>query len=257
MVPRLASRRRVLLGTACLSLAVVSGAVFGRDLLLRRSGVRVLAELGLAGRPEVVESLALCEAGDLAAAFSAETALAELAFGSASRGAAERYEARGKSGLASARDLAVRAVEERPGSASHRLLLARAGFAVWDLEARPEPGSAGRWIEAFRAAGMSAPGLDMTWALAADACVAAWPRLSPREREDAAPILRGAFRSGAYVRRAFPGAWRAIGARAAEFLPDSGASLKEGATALRAMGEPGAADALERRNGKVRSGAGD
>lgn len=257
MVPRVSARRRPLVAAALLGLAVLAAASFGRDVVLRRRAASLLSNLGLGARPEVVGSLAACDMGDFAAAFAADAALAELAPGATPSGASGRYEARGKSGLASARDLAMVAAGERPGWSPHRLLLARAGYAVWDLEPRPDAGATGGWMAAFQAAGLGAPGLDLVWASAADACIAAWPRLSPREREDAIPMLRSAFLSAGYVRQAFPGAWRALGPRAAELLPDSAGSLKAGAAALRAMGEAGVAGALEQRGAKLQAGAGD
>ncbi len=141
LTPRVSARRHPLLGAGFLVLAVIAGAVFGRGLVVRRGAGRLLSELGLASRPEVGESLSLCDGADEAAAFASETALAELGPDAVSSGASERYEARGKRGLDSARDLAMIAAGERPGWAPYRLLLARAGYAVWDLQARPDAAS--------------------------------------------------------------------------------------------------------------------
>lgn len=257
MVSRVSAGRRPILGSALLLLALITGAVFGRDLVVRRRAAGALSELGLGSRPEVLESVALCEQGDLAAAFAAEAVLAELSAGTPSSGAPGRYEARGKRALASARDLAADAAGERPGSALHRLLLARAGYAIWDLEARPAAASTRRWMETFRLAGNAAPGLDLIWASAADTCLAAWPRLSAAEREEALFLLRRAFLSSDSVRRSFHGAWRVLGTRAIELLPDSPGPVREGAAALRSMGETGAALALEQRGGGRLKGAGN
>ncbi len=259
MVPRVNAnaRRQTLLATACLGLAVLAGASFGRDLVLRRRAASLLSEVGLATRPAIVESLALCERGDLAAAFATEAALAELAPGGNSSGASARYETRGRATLTAARDLAEIAVAERPGWAPHRLLLGRAGYALWDLEARPEAAAAQAWLEAFRTAGQGAPGLDLIWATAADASIAGWPRLSPGEREKAIPVFRRAFLSAGYVRQAFPGAWRVLGERAVELLPDSVDPLREGAAALRAMEQAHAAQGLEQRRGRLEASGGE
>ena len=259
MVPRVSvrARRRTLLGSACLGLAVMAGVSFGRDLVLRRRAAGLLSEAGLATRAAIVESLALCERGDLAAAFATESALAELVPGGISSGGSARYEARGRAALSAARDLAEIAVAERPGWAPHRLLLGRAGYALWDLEARPEAPAAKPWLEAFRTAGQGAPGLDLIWATAADASIAGWPRLSPREREEAIPVFRRAFLSAGYVRQAFPGAWRVLGARASELLPDSVDPLKEAAAALRAMEQANAAQGLEQRRGRLEVSGGE
>ena len=256
-VPRVSARRRPLVGAVLLALSAAAGALFGRDLLLRRRAGVLLSNLGLATRPEIVDSLAACETGDLAAAFAADATLAELAPGEASNAAGLRYEARGKTSLASARDLAMMAVEDRPGSAPDRLLLARAGYAAWDLEARPNVEAARSWIGGFQLAGLGAPGLDLAWASAADACLAAWPRLSAGEREDALPILRAAFVSPGYVRQAFPEAWRVMGPRSAELLPESAGPLMAGAAALRAIGEAGVAGSLEQRGARQKPNGGD
>jgi hypothetical protein len=251
MAPRVSTRRPILLGTVCVVLAVVAGFSFGSDLVLRRRAASLLFDLGLGAQPAIVESFALCERGDLAAAFATESALVELAPGATSGGVSARYETRGRAALTAARDLAAAAVAERPGSALHRFALGRAGYALWDLEARPQPAETRAWLEAFRMAGTGAPGLDLIWATASDACIAAWPRLSEADREEAVPTVQRAFLSAGYVRQAFPGAWRVLGARAAELLPDSADCLKEGAAALRAMGQPDAAERLEARRTRI------
>ena len=160
MSPRVSARRQTVLGIACLGLAVIAGSSFGRDLVLRRRAASLLVELGAATRPAIVESLVSCERGDLAAAFAAEAVLAELASGGTSSAASNRYESRGRAELTSARDLAEIAVAQRPGWAPHRLLLGRAGYALWDLDARPDAAATRAWLEGFRSAGAGAPGLD-------------------------------------------------------------------------------------------------
>jgi len=253
MAPLVGPRRHTVLGTACFGLAVLAGVSFGRDLVLRRTAADLLSASGLAAVPANVESLALCERADLAAAFVAESVLAERAPAGGSSDASARFGARAGKLLGSARDLAAAAVSERPGWAPHQLLLGRAGYAVWDLSARPEAAATRAWFQAFQTAGSQAPGLDLTWVTAADAVVAGWPRLSANEREEAIPVLRRALLSAGYVRQAFPGVWRVLGPRAVELLPEAADNLREGIAAFRAMGQPVAAQALEARLQKVAS----
>ena len=120
---RTTARRQRFLAFGCLCLAVIASATFGRDLVLRRGAAALLAKAGIAARPGVQDSFAVCERGDLAAAFATEAVLEELAPGAPAADASARYEARGRASLAAARELAALAVAERPGSALHRLAL--------------------------------------------------------------------------------------------------------------------------------------
>ncbi|HEY1435063.1 MAG TPA: hypothetical protein VGG65_06785, partial [Thermoanaerobaculia bacterium] len=199
MKPLAGARRHGWLALTCFGLAAAAGVCFGRDLALRRRASALLEQAGLAAEPANLESLALSERGDAAAAFAAEAVLAELAPAGGSSGAVARYGPSAGKLLAATRDMALVAVDERPGWAPNQLLLARAEYAVWDLTSKPEPNAVRAWMGAFRGAGVLAPGLDLASFEAADAALAGWTRLSAPDREDCKPILRRAFLSAEYV----------------------------------------------------------
>lgn len=251
ILPRPAARRRIIPGTLALGLAALSVAWFWQDLVLRREAVALLSACGLTSRSATVETVRLLEAGDLAAAFAVEAALAEVAPGGNAAAASARYGPRTRQMLTSAAKLSACAVAARPASAHHRVLLGQAGYAAWDLDPRPTAAATGAWQQAFRVAMEGAPGFDLVAVCSADAALAAWPRLSAAGHEEAIPAIRRAFLSPRYVRRVFPDAWRLMGASAGALLPEQPEQVGEAAAALRAVGETTAATDLEQRRERL------
>lgn len=244
-------RDQAALGVLSLMLAAASVAAFWLDLAPRREAAALLTSCGLNGRPAITDTIRLIESGDLVSAFAVEAALAELAPGGQAS-ASTRFGSGSLAALTAARDLAASAAAARPGWAYHRLLLARAGYALWDVGAGPRAQSTPAWRQAFGLAGQAGPGLDVIWTSSAASLLEAWPRLSPREREQVPEVLRRAFLSADFVRWALPDAVMKMGPAALGLLPDTADSLGEAAAVLRATGQPEAAEAVAQRLRRIR-----
>ena len=243
----------IVLGVAFILLAAGRGLLLQRELAARGTTADLLDRCGLGGKTEIVGTLALLETADLAGAFAAQACLGRLAPSGA--GAAAQFGPEARRALDSVQATAAEGVEARPGSAWARLLLGQAGYALWDLESRPAPDAARRWLRTLTLAESAAPGFDLVSASAADAVLGAWPRLSEGDRAAARELLRRAWQSPAYVRSTFAGAWTTLGPDAAGWLPDSPSSLAEAAAALRSIGQPEAAEALDARRRGLASGS--
>lgn len=236
---------RVVSGILFFLLAVGRGIFLERELLGRRAAADLLGRCGLEERAEIVGTLPILETADLASAFAAQACLARLA--PLGAGAAAQFGPEAVSALGSVQARAAAGVQARPGSSLTRLLLGEAGHALWDLESRPAPDAARKWLRTFALAQAAAPGFDLVSTGAADAVLGAWPRLSEGDRVAARELLRRAWLSPAYVRNSLGAAWTVVGPDAAAWLPDAPGSLAEAAGALRSIGQSAAADALDRR----------
>ena len=246
VLTRPGARRHPVPAILAVLLAGASALLCGLDQSGRAEAERLLASLGLAN-PAAVETVAVLDAADLAQAFAVETVLADLAPGGDATGVSVRRGKDTRGALKAAEALAAAAVRERPGSAHHRMLLAESAYALWDLDPRPGTEATNAWRSAFRASGEGAPGFELVATSGADSILAAWPRLSPADREQSLSDLRRALESPEGVRRVLPEAWRRLGSQSLELLPDDPEALAQGATWLRTIGQPAAAAALDRR----------
>jgi hypothetical protein len=246
VLARPAARRHPIPAILALLLAGAAAFLFWRDQTGREEARTLLVAAGLAV-PTAVETVALLDAADLAQAFAVETALADLAPGGDATGASVRLGRDTRGLLRTVEAVAAGAARERPGSAHHRMLLAEAAYAVWDLDPKPEAAATTAWGSAFQAAEQGAPGFELVAAASVNATLAAWPRLTPAERDEAVTAMRRAFGSREFARRAFPDAWRVLGARSLEVLPDEPEMLAQASAWLRAMGESKPADQIDRR----------
>jgi hypothetical protein len=246
VLTRPGAHRHPALAILALVLAGASGIVYWLDQSGRAEAERLLASAGLANAASV-ETIAVLEAADVARAFAVEVVLADLAPGGDATGAAVRRGVDSRGTLRAAEKMAAAAVGERPGSSHHRMLLAESAYALWDLDPKPGSASTNAWRSAFRAAREGAPGFELVSTSAASAILAAWPRLSPSDREESLVELRHAFECSECARRVLPAAWQRLGAQTLTLLPDDPETLAQAATWLRAVGESGAAGALDRR----------
>jgi hypothetical protein len=246
-----AAHRRVLLASAALVLAVLNVGLFWSDLEVRRQAASLLSASGMASRESVRATLMVLESGDLAAAFAVETALSEMPPEDGGASAATRYGDVARPLLMKAIAVSAASLAARPGSPVDRMLLARAAYEAWELEASPSPARADAWQAAFQEAAAAAPGFDLVVVSAATANLAAWPRLSEKQRAGAVVVIRRALDSRDFVHRAFPRVWRLLGPSAAEMLPDRSEELADAAGGLRAMGELEAAQRLEDRRSRL------
>jgi hypothetical protein len=240
------AHRRPVPAVLALLLAGAASFLYWRDQTGRAEAQNLLVAASLAA-PSAVETVAVLDAADLAQAFAVETALANLAPGGDATGASVRLGRDTRGLLKAVESLAAGAVGERPGSAYHRMLLAEGAYAVWDLNPKPEAAVTSAWGSAFQSAEQAAPGFELVAAASVNATLAAWPRLSPAEKDEAVAALRRSFASPEYARRAFPDAWRVLGARSLEVLPDEPETLAAASAWLRAMGESLPADRIDRR----------
>jgi hypothetical protein len=246
VLTRPAGHRHPVLSILAFLLAGASALVYWVDQSGRAEAEGLLASAGLANATSV-ETIAVLEAADVARAFAVEAVLADLAPGGDATGVSVRRGVDTRGTLKAAEKLAAAAVGERPGSAHHRMLLAESAYALWDLDPKPGADSTNAWRGAFRAAGEGAPGFELIATSCANAILAGWPRLSPTDREASLPGLRHCFESRECARRVLPAAWQRLGAQSLDLLPDDPETLAQAATWLRAMGQQGAAGAIDRR----------
>ncbi len=185
--------------------------------------------------------------GDLALSFAVSTALSELAPEGDAAGAAAQLGRDTRPMLGETVRLAASYVSIRPASAYGRLLLGQAGQALWDLAGGQSTQSAEAWRRAFEGARSAAPGFDMVATTEAATYLAAWPRLTAADREQAMNVIAEGLRTREGARRLFPDAWRKLGTASLRLLPNAPDVLAESAEWLRAVGQTGAASALESR----------
>jgi hypothetical protein len=246
VLTRSGAHRHPVLAVLAFLFAGASGLVYRLDQSGRTEAERLLASAGLTNAASV-ETIAVLEAADVARAFAVEVTLAELAPGGDATAVSVRRGVDTRGTLKAAEKLAVAAVGGRPGSAHHRMLLAESAYALWDLDPKPGADSTKAWRGAFQAAGEGAPGFELIATAGANTILAAWPRLSPTDREASLPELRHCFESRGCARRVLPAAWQRLGAQSLDLLPDDPETLAQAATWLRAMGQQGAAGAIDRR----------
>src|SRR5262245_27477382 len=233
-LPRFVSLRagpRRGLAFLCVLLLLLCLGSLAWDAIDRRSWSDVASDRGLARRhPAILETAKMIDESDAAGLVVAEALLDDRIASPAGPTVETPKEIR---------DIVLRGIAGRPGSAYGRLLLGRSA---------PATGAATLWVKPFELAVTAAPGLDLATSELAQRYIAAWRSLPTAERPKAASTIRRAFRSPAFLRASLVPALGTLGPEVTvRALPEDPVILRRAAQIFKEAGQTQASELLAAR----------
>jgi len=216
------------LALLCVLLLLLCLATVAWDAVDRRSWSAVARDRGLARRhPAIIETAKMIDESDAAGLVVAEALLDDRQALQGSQLPDPPPEIR---------EIVLRGIAGRPGSAYGRVLLGRSA---------PSSGGMTLWMKPLELAVTAAPGLDLVTSELAGRYIVAWRSLPTADRPKAAATIRRAFRSPAFLRTSLVPALGTLGPElTVRVLPEDPATLRGAAQIFQESGQVQAAELL-------------